>query len=97
MSGFEVTSVDLLATGGQVRAVADEVRAEVAVLAAVIDGTCDGSWRGRAASSFAAAWAEWRAGARQVLDGLDAMGSLLTSTGHDYEAAEAASTVRSVA
>lgn len=54
-----------------------------------IDGRVEdllaGSWRGSAADSFRECWDAWLGGAREVIEGLDAMGSLLVATRHDYE------------
>ena len=41
-------------------------------------------WTGIAADSFIEAWAEWKVGATDVLDGLVAMGELLDATHRDF-------------
>ena len=41
-------------------------------------------WTGIAADSFIEAWAEWKVGATDVLEGLVAMGELLDATHRDF-------------
>lgn len=41
-------------------------------------------WTGIAADSFVEAWAEWKTGATDVLEGLVAMGELLDATQKDF-------------
>lgn len=52
-----------------------------------IDGRVSGylgsGWTGIAADSFVEAWEEWKAGATDVLEGLEAMGQLLDATRRD--------------
>lgn len=42
------------------------------------------SWRGSAADSFRECWDAWLIGAANVIEGLDAMSSLLAATQADY-------------
>jgi WXG100 family type VII secretion target len=44
----------------------------------------DSGWSGVAAKSFASAWTDWRYAARDVLDGLTAMGELLDVAHADF-------------
>jgi len=48
-----------------------------------VDALLDGDWTGVAADSFADGWADWRAAAADVLDGLVAIGQLLDATHAD--------------
>lgn len=48
-----------------------------------VESLLDGDWTGVAADAFADGWADWRAAADDVLDGLVAIGQLLDATHHD--------------
>ena len=49
-----------------------------------VSGYLGSGWTGIAADSFVEAWAEWKAGATDVLEGLVAMGELLDATHKDF-------------
>jgi WXG100 family type VII secretion target len=65
------------ATIGEVRDAAEQLHEARARIGADVDSLLHGGWRGVAAQAFADGWADWRAGAQDVLDGLVAMGQLL--------------------
>ena len=44
-----------------------------------------GGWRGSAADSFRECWDAWLLGAHDVIEGLDAMSSLLVATRLEYQ------------
>ncbi|MFC6287616.1 WXG100 family type VII secretion target [Nocardioides sp. GCM10027113] len=82
-ASFDRTVADL-------RATADELRATQRRLEDEATTFLDGGWRGAAADSFAEGWAEWRAGAADVLDGLAAMAALLAATHRDLTSTDLA-------
>ena len=49
-----------------------------------VSGYLGSGWTGIAADSFIEAWAEWKVGATDVLEGLVAMGELLEATHKDF-------------
>ena len=49
-----------------------------------VSGYLGSGWTGVAADSFGEAWAEWKTGATDVLEGLVAMGELLNATQKDF-------------
>lgn len=49
-----------------------------------VSGYLGSGWTGVAAESFVEAWAEWKSGATDVLEGLVAMGELLDATQKDF-------------
>ncbi|MCY7402240.1 MAG: WXG100 family type VII secretion target [Nocardioides sp.] len=49
-----------------------------------VSGYLGSGWTGIAANSFVEAWAEWKIGATDVLEGLVAMGELLEATQKDF-------------
>ncbi|GAB3016653.1 hypothetical protein GCM10011376_03650 [Nocardioides flavus (ex Wang et al. 2016)] len=49
-----------------------------------VSGYLGRGWTGLAADSFVDAWAEWKTGATDVLEGLVAMGELLDATQRDF-------------
>ena len=49
-----------------------------------VETLLDGGWRGPAATAYASGWAQWCAGADQVLDGLRTMGRLLEAVEVGY-------------
>lgn len=49
-----------------------------------VSGYLGSGWTGVAADSFGEAWAEWKTGATDVLEGLVAMGELLDATQKDF-------------
>jgi WXG100 family type VII secretion target len=49
-----------------------------------VSGYLGSGWTGVAADSFVEAWAEWKTGATDVLEGLVAMGELLGATHQDF-------------
>lgn len=80
---FDRTVADLRATADELRATQRRLEGEVATV-------LDGGWRGSAASSFAGGWEEWRAGAADVLDGLEAMAALLAAAHRDLTSTDLA-------
>jgi WXG100 family type VII secretion target len=50
-----------------------------------VDSLLRTGWSGRAADAFAAAWDDWLAGAREVLDSLDAMTGAMAATRADLQ------------
>ncbi len=60
-----------------------------------IDGRVSGflgsGWTGSAADTFVDGWEEWKTGAENVLQGLDAMGQLLDAAHRDFIASDDAS------
>ena len=91
MSGFDVVTGELSAGAAFTEDVHADLSAELARIAALVEDALSASWRGDAASAFGVAWAEWAAGAREVLAALSAMSSSLRATGSTYAAAENAS------
>ncbi|MEP7021733.1 MAG: WXG100 family type VII secretion target [Pseudonocardiales bacterium] len=88
LPGFEVTTAQLQAASVQLDQIGAEVRSELSRLGTEAGGLLDGGWRGQAAVGFQRGWAQWSAGACEVLDALDAMARLLASTGQGYDMAE---------
>ncbi|ABL83229.1 MULTISPECIES: WXG100 family type VII secretion target [unclassified Nocardioides] len=77
------------------RAAVAHVRGTVAQLAedrdrvaARVDALLDRGWRGGAATSFAAGWAEWARAADAVRRGLELMGDLLEAADRDLVRAD---------
>jgi WXG100 family type VII secretion target len=91
VSGFDVTVGELAGGAAVVEESSEDLAAELTRLAALVEDTLTSSWRGDAATSFGRAWAEWAAGAREVIAALAAMSAALRSTGATYAAAEQAS------
>ena len=85
MAGFETDGPALAEASHDVRRAAGRLHEERAELDALVTGFLGRDWTGPAAESFVDAWQRWRGGARQVADGLDAMGALLAVTRADYE------------
>lgn len=92
MPGFEVAPEDLQAASVQLSQIGSEARSELARLGAEARALLDGGWHGQAAAAFQRGWAQWFAGADEVLDALEAMARLLGATGQDYDCADADST-----
>jgi WXG100 family type VII secretion target len=90
--GFHVDPVELQVCGGMLRQISDEVRTALRNLESEMDALLTGGWQGSAADGFAQGWQQWRAGAGEVLDGLETMGRLLGQTGQDYHTVDGNST-----
>jgi WXG100 family type VII secretion target len=90
--GYEVVPEELQAASTQLHQIGSEARAELARLGADAGTLLDGGWRGQAAVAFGRGWAQWFAGADEVLDALQAMARLLGVTGQGYEGADSDST-----
>lgn len=88
LPGFEVTTAQLQAASAQLEHIGAELRSELGRLGAEADGLRGGGWRGQAAVAFQGGWAQWSAGAGEVLEALEAMARLLASTGQGYDVAE---------
>jgi len=88
LPGFEATTAQFQAVSAQLDHIGAEVRSGLGRLGAEADGLLDGGWRGQAAIAFQRGWAQWSAGACEVLDALEAMGRLLATTGQGYDVAE---------
>lgn len=67
---FRTAVADVAAADDRLRSDRDRVERQVEPL-------LDGGWGGPAATAYSQGWEEWRAGVREVLDGLTAMGRLL--------------------
>jgi WXG100 family type VII secretion target len=73
---FRTAITDLTAGAEHVRGSRDRISHRVQRL-------LDDGWTGDAADSFAEGWGDWRQAAREVLDGLVAMGGLLEAVHQD--------------
>lgn len=80
---INVSHDDFATTVAGVRIAADRLAERRDHVCREVDALLAGAWRGAAADSFAEAWEEWRLAAQRVLDGLDAMGSLLDAAHRD--------------
>jgi WXG100 family type VII secretion target len=85
MTGFDVTHGALAQARGATAEATERLRHDRSRLDAAVVGMLTGGWHGSAAESFRDCWDAWLGGARDVVAGLDAMGSLLAATHHDYE------------
>lgn len=88
VSDFDATAVELQFCGSMLAQISDDVRANVQALQAQMDSLLTSGWQGKASEGFALGWEQWRIGAGDVLDGLQAMGELLGATGRTYDFAE---------
>jgi WXG100 family type VII secretion target len=75
---FDLT-LEVLRDGAE-RLAADRDRA-----AHDVDSLLRAGWSGRAAEAFAAAWDDWLAGAREVLDSLEAITGAMAATQADLQ------------
>lgn len=71
---------------GAVAAASERLAADRDRIDARVTGLLAAGWRGRAADSFADAWAEWTDAAAEVREGLAAMAVLLDAVGRDLVA-----------
>jgi WXG100 family type VII secretion target len=85
MNGFDVVPGALSRAAAAAGAAAEQLRTDRRRVDAEVDGLLGSGWRGSAAISFRACWEVWLAGAATVIEGLDALGSLLAATELDYE------------
>jgi WXG100 family type VII secretion target len=67
----------------EVREAADRLHEARARVGSDVDSLLSGGWRGVAAHALAEGWADWQAGARDVLDGLAALGRILEAVHGD--------------
>ena len=81
-----------------VAAASERLAADRDRIDARVTGFLAAGWRGRAADSFADAWAEWTEAAAGVRDGLAATAALLDAVGRDLVAQDdaAAATIDGV-
>jgi WXG100 family type VII secretion target len=75
-AAFETGRQDVLAGAAALRQDRDSIDARVS-------GFLASGWTGIAADSFVEAWDEWKQGAADVLEGLEAMADLLEATHRD--------------
>lgn len=94
LDGFDVTPVELQVCGSMLSDISREVHDTMQVLRAEVDALLSGGWQGSAAQGFAQGWDQWQTGAKDVLEGLAAMGRLLGTTGRDYGALDEGSAAR---
>jgi ESAT-6 family protein len=95
VTGFDVTPAELYLARAALEEIGRDVRTEVGAVQALMDDLLGSGWQGQASAGFAQGWAQWRAGADEVLAALAAMANLLGRTGGGYESGEAGS-VRAV-
>jgi WXG100 family type VII secretion target len=88
VSGFDVTAVELQVCGMRLARLSVEVRDRLEQVSREMDGLLGSGWQGRASAGFGEGWGQWRAGAHEVIDGLDRLAELLSVTGRDYDRAE---------
>lgn len=96
MGDFSVIAVELRLTGSMVGQLAAEARTGLTDIGQDVAALLSAGWRGAAADGFAEGWDRWAAGARDVVEALDAMGRLLDVTGRGYAGVDA-ETTRTVA
>lgn len=72
-----------VAVVADLRAAADELRAERDRITREVDDLLGTGWSGAAATAFAEGWSDWRRAAATVLDGLVAMGNLVEAAHAD--------------
>ena len=85
MTGFDVAPGALVDATAATGIAADRLRVDRRRIDAEVTVLLGGGWRGLAADSFRECWDAWLLGAADVIEGLDAMGSLLAATQLDYE------------
>jgi WXG100 family type VII secretion target len=85
MAGFDVAHGALADAAGAAAAATDRLRQDRNRIDAAVDGLLTGGWRGSAADSFRECWDAWLLGVHDVIEGLDAMSSLLLATRLDYQ------------
>jgi WXG100 family type VII secretion target len=84
MSGFDLAHGALTDAAAAAAGAGERLRHDRRRIDAHVDGLLTGSWHGSAADSFRDCWDAWLVGANRVIDGLEAMSSLLVATGLDY-------------
>jgi WXG100 family type VII secretion target len=84
MTGFDAELAALEEAAHDVRRAAARLRSDRDEVDHTVRGFLGAGWTGRAAESFSDAWLDWRRGAADVLDGLDAMAALLAATRTTY-------------
>ena len=85
MAGFNVEHGALADAAGAAAAARDRLWQDRDRIDAAVDGLLTGGWRGSAADSFRECWDAWLLGAHDVIEGLDAMSSLLVATRLEYQ------------
>jgi WXG100 family type VII secretion target len=85
MAGFDVTHGALADAAGAAAAATERLRLDRNRIDAAVDGLLTGGWQGAAADSFRDCWDAWLLGAHDVIEGLDAMSSLLAASRLDYQ------------
>jgi len=85
MAGFDVTHGALAEAAGAAAAATERLRQDRNRIDAQVHDLLARSWRGSAADSFRECWDSWLVGAANVIEGLDAMGSLLAATRLEYQ------------
>lgn len=89
MSRFEVDSTHVAHAAGAARASSGVIHTEVAAMLGHL-GALEGSWRGAAASTFAALVDEWRLTQAQVESSLERITQALDIAARQYADAESA-------
>jgi WXG100 family type VII secretion target len=85
MTDFDVTHDALADAAGAAAGATERLRVDRNRIDTAVDGLLTGGWQGSAADSFRDCWDAWLVGARDVIEGLDAMSSLLVATRLDYQ------------
>ena len=85
MTGFDVAPGALADATAAAGTAAERLRVDSRRIDAEVQGLLGGGWRGSAADSFRECWGAWLMGASRVIEGLDAMGALLTASELVYE------------
>jgi WXG100 family type VII secretion target len=88
LPGFDVVPEELQAASAQLSQLGAEARSELSRLGAEAGALLEGGWHGQAAVGFQRGWAQWFAGAAEVLDALESMARLLGATGSGYDTAD---------
>ena len=87
-TGFDVRHGALTDAASAAAAATERLRQDRNKIDSAVDGLLTGGWRGSAADSFRHCWDAWLAGTHDVIEGLDAMSSLLVATRLDYQQQE---------
>ncbi|MFC5380932.1 WXG100 family type VII secretion target [Aquipuribacter nitratireducens] len=89
MTRFEVDSAQVEAASARVQVASEQVGAEVDAMMRHLEDL-QGTWRGQAATGFAALVEQWRATQLQVRESLDGIQVALAHAGRQYAETEAA-------
>lgn len=90
MAGFVTVPERLFAARCELAAAVEQAADVLARVDAAARDVFEQSWTGAAATAAGTGYAEWRAGAEQVVAALQQMGDALERAGRDYAGAEAA-------